>query len=132
MAENKVISLKELIQNKVKYERKNGGEEVKLHLERLDAEIIIETPSKEFCLDVMDMANDKEQAKNTDAYMVYSMIKEPNLKDKELQKAYECKEPTDIVEKIFTLGEIGAIVNKGFESAGFSKGAVSVVEELKN
>lgn len=132
MAENKVISLKELIQNKVKYERKNGGEKVKLHLERLDGEIVIETPTKELCLDVMDMTRDDETAKNADAYMVYSMILEPNLKDKELQKAYECDEPTDIVEKIFTLGEIGYIVNKGFESAGFDKGSVSVVEEVKN
>lgn len=80
----------------------------------------------------MDMTKDEEQAKNADAYMVYSMVKEPNLKDKDLQKAYGCVEPTDIVEKIFTFGEVGYIVNKGFESAGFDKGSVSVVEEIKN
>lgn len=132
MAENKVISLKDLIANKEKFERKNGGELVTLRLERLDANIVIETPSKEFCMDVFDMTNDEERTKQADAYMVYSIVKEPNLKDAELHKAYDCVEPTDIVEKIFTFGEVQAIVNKGFELAGFDKGSVSVVEELKN
>lgn len=127
MADNKVISLKELIQNKVKYERKNGGELMNLHIPRLNAEITIETPTKELCLDVIDMTQDEEQVKNADAYMVYSVIKEPNLKDSELQKAYECVEPTDIVEKIFTRGEITAIVQKCLESAGFNDGGVTQV-----
>lgn len=132
MAENKVLNLKELIQNKVKYERKNGGDLVTLNIPRLDSNIVIETPSKEFCMDVIDMTKDEEQAKNADAYMVYSLVKEPDLKDKELQKAYDCVEPIDIVDKLFTQGEITDIVNFGLESIGLNKGSVSVVNEIKN
>ena len=131
VAEKKVLNLKELIQNKVKYERKDGGELVTLHIPRLEADISIETPSKAFCMDVIDMAQDEEQKKNADAYMVYSVIKEPDLKDKALQQAYDCQVPTDIVEKIFTLGEIADIVNISFESVGIGKGSVSVVDEVK-
>lgn len=132
MTENKVLNLKELIQNKVKYERKDGGELKTLNIPRLGGQIVIETPSKAFCMDVIDMTKDAETGKTADAYLVYSLVKEPDLKDKELQKAYECGEPTDIVDKIFTQGEVADIVNIAFEAAGLSKGAVSVVEEIKN
>lgn len=130
--ERKVLSLKELIQNKVKYQRQDGGEIKTLEIERLGADISIETPSKEFLVDVIDMTNDKDKAKQADAYLVYSLVKEPNLKDKELQEAYDCSEPTDVVEKIFTPGEIGGIVEFAFKSAGMEKGGVKVVEEIKN
>ena len=63
---------------------------------------------------------------------MYTIIKEPNLKDKELQKAYECTEPTDILEQIFTRGEIADISTFALEEAGFKRGTVKVVEMLKN
>jgi len=63
---------------------------------------------------------------------VYSVISEPNLKDKELQKAYECKEPHDIVKKIFTDGEIGDIMDFVIEKGGFKNGRVVEVDDLKN
>lgn len=130
--ERKVLNLKDLIQNKLKYERKDGGEFKTLHVSRLSSDIVIEVPSKDICMDTMDMTRDEEQAKKADEYMVYTIMREPNLKDSELQKAYECAEPTDIVGKLFTPGEITDIANFAFDAAGFSRGSVSVVKELKN
>lgn len=130
--ERKVLSLKELIQNKVKYDRKDGGELKTLHVKRLSSDIVIEVPSKDLCMDTIDMTKDEEQSRKADSYLVYTIMREPNLKDPELQKAYECQEPTDIVEKIFTLGEMTDIVNVAFDAAGLSRGSVSVVNELKN
>ncbi|WP_413362231.1 phage tail assembly chaperone [Lysinibacillus sp. 3P01SB] len=132
LKERKVLSLKELIQNKVKYERKDGGELKTLHVDRLSSDIVIEVPSKDVCMDTIDMTKDEEQAKKADEYIVYTVMREPNLKDSELQKAYECAEPMDIVGKLFTPGEITDISNLAFDAAGFSRGSVSVVKELKN
>ena len=49
---------------------------------------------------------------NSDQYIIYETFVSPNLKDKELQKEFECTEPTDIVNKIFKIGEIAILVGQ--------------------
>lgn len=131
MAEKKVLSLAELIKEKAKYKL---GEETKiaeLKVERLDAVVTIEIPDTQLCMDALDAKDDDTGAK-ADDYLVYTIMQEPNLKDKELQKAYECVEPTDILEMIFTRGEIADIASFALDAAGFKRGTVKAVETLKN
>lgn len=127
----KVLSIGDLIQEKAKY--KLGGETktAELNIERLNANIIIEIPDVALCMDALNQKDD-ETGKKSDDYLVYTIMQEPNLKDKELQKTYECAEPTEILEQIFTRGEIADIATFALDAAGFKRGTVKVVEELKN
>ena len=55
-----------------------------------------------------------------------------NLKDKDLQKAYNCIEPTDIIGKLFKAGEIGNIATAIMKCAGYESLEAKVHEEIKN
>lgn len=124
----KKVTLLELIKNKDKYRAdKEYTEDV--FIERLEGDITIKKPSRALCLEGADLADDING--KSDVHMVYNCCVEPNLKDKELQQAYDCKEPDEIVEKIFTPGEISQISRILFEIAGYSSG-VERVKDLKN
>lgn len=127
----KRLTIQDLIKDKDKNKAKKAGETVVL-VERLGAEIVFENPDRMLCLDAIEMARNPETADNADKFLVYSVMKEPNLKDQELQKAYGCVEPTDIVEEIFEIGEITEIAMLALEKGGVKRGTISVVEDLKN
>lgn len=126
-----ILSVEELIKEKTKFQLSDKPIRKILSIPRLNAKIEIEM-TKSIAIDAMDMTKDEEQAKQADNYLVYTIVQNPNLKDKELQKAYECEEPMDIVQKVFTDGEITDIVEFAFKSVGYERGTVKVVEELKN
>ena len=94
-----------------------------LYIASLDAVITIEEPDGALCRDAIEMEQD-----DGNKYVCYECIKEPNLKSPELQKAFECAAPMDIVEKIFKTGEIPQIAVECMKLAGYSGG----VEEVKN
>lgn len=131
MAEKKVLNLATLIKEKAKYKLGEETKTAELKVDRLDAIITIEIPDTQLCMDALNAKNDDTGAKSDD-YLVYTIMTEPNLKDPELQKAYECTEPTDIVEMIFTRGEIADIAAYALDEAGFKRGTVKAVETLKN
>ena len=54
-----------------------------------------------------------------DEYLILNMVVEPDLRDTQLQKAYECLEPTDIVGRLFDGGEIVAISKAIMKTAGY-------------
>lgn len=97
-----------------------------LYIKSLDGIITIEKPSIETIVDASKIDSGME----SDKYLVYNCIIEPNLKDKELQKVYGCIEPSDIL-KIFEDGEISSIARECMNLAGYS-GSVSVVDDIKN
>lgn len=97
-----------------------------LYIKSLDGVITIEKPSIDLIID----ASKIDEGAESDKYLVYNCIVEPNIKDKELQKAYECVEPTEIL-KIFEDGEISTIAKECMDLAGYN-GSVSVVEDIKN
>ena len=69
----------------------------------------------------------------SDDYILMNTIVAPDLSDKELQKAYGCVEPTDIVGKIFDAGEIVQMVRKIMELAGWRQDIqADLHEEVKN
>ena len=56
---------------------------------------------------------------------------EPDLHSKELQDAYGCTYPEEIVEKLFDAGEITPIAMECMKLAGYID-SVKLVEEVKN
>ena len=121
----KVVSVQDLIKNKEKIQaRKN-----KLYdLEIPDfGTVTIKQPTIGLITEAQNMES------NSDQYIIYETFVSPNLKDKELQKEFECTETTDIVNKIFKIGEIAYIGRAIMECAGFNKDVkYKLHEELKN
>ena len=132
MSENKVskLTLTDLIKNKEKYEVKPDTTS-EIFIERLGASIVVRKPERSLCLECMEMVNDPARSDEADIHMVYNTVVEPNLKDPELHKSFECTEPHDIVGKIFETGEIANISGVGMELAGYHSG-IKKVEDLKN
>lgn len=120
--EKKKLTLIDLIKEKEKYQVKTGTKK-ELYLDQLDATITILQPDRSMVLDAIESESDD--------YMVYNIVIEPNLKDAELQKAYGCVEPMDIVSKIFDPGTISGIAKAGLKLAGYESN-VKAVEDLKN
>lgn len=61
--------------------------------------------------------------------IVLAGMKEPSMKDKALLEYYGCSTPEELLETIFTGGEISAIAEKIIEISGMSG---DVVKEVKN
>ncbi|MBM7607576.1 hypothetical protein JOD29_000820 [Lysinibacillus composti] len=123
---SKRLTVTDLLKEKEKYVMKDNVTE-ELYIERLDATITIQKPSRSLVLE----AHGIEEEGGSDIFLIYNSVTEPNLKDAELQKAFDCKEPTDIVEKVFSPGEIVTIAQYGLSLAGYSD-SVKRVKDLKN
>ena len=119
------ITLDELLKRKEQMlESKKKKKTKSLYVKSLDGTITIESPTG-------DLARDAQELDNGDAYLVYSCVTEPCLKSKELQQAFGCVEPMEIVEKIFDVGEIPQIAVECLKLAGYVDG-VKAVEDIKN
>ena len=126
MANKPVLTLKDILKRKEFFEKKSQ-ETMELEIRELNANIVISKPDKELCVDCLEM----EDAADGDRYLVYEIVKEPNLKDPELQKEFGCVSPIDIVDVIFSPGTVAGIAKEGMRFAGYFDG-VKVVEDLKN
>ena len=124
MSKSTKLTLAELMRRKEQMlASKKNKRTQDLYVKSLDATITIEEPDGALCRDANDM-----EAGEGDKYMCYECIVEPNLKDKELQESFGCKEPMDIVEMIFKAGEIPQIAIECMKLAGYMGG----VETVKN
>ena len=65
-------------------------------------------------------------------FLIHACCLEPNLKDSELLEAYGVKNPIDIVDKLFMVGEVSSIATTLVQKAGFDKDSYKVVEKAKN
>lgn len=128
MNKNTKLTVSELIRRKLQIkEAKAKLKTVEVEIESLGGTITITEPSKSLILDITNMDNQDKANK----FAIYSCVTDPNLRDKELQQEYDCVEPYDIVDKLFSYGEIvqiSAILNN---MIGLSSG-VKIVEEIKN
>ncbi|MGN0149474.1 MAG: hypothetical protein ACI4C7_04405 [Clostridia bacterium] len=121
------ITLDELMKRKEQMlEAKKKKKTRELYIPSLDGTITIQEPSKELVHDVRDM-----EAGEDDKYMTYQSVIDPPLKSQELQDAFECQEPMDIVDKLFADGEIPQISVAAMKLAGYM-GGVKEIEEIKN
>lgn len=124
MSKNTKLTLAELMKRKEQMlQAKKKKETQDLYIKSIDATITIEEPDAALCRDANDM-----EAGEGDKYMCYECIKEPNLKDRELQEAFGCTTPMDIVELIFKAGEIPQIAIECMKLAGYVGG----VDAVKN
>lgn len=124
MTKRTKLTLQELLRRKEQMlEAKKTKATKELYISSIDATITIEEPDGALCRD----ANDMEPGEG-DKYMCYECIKEPNLKAKEVQEAFGCAEPMDVVEAIFKPGEIPQIAIECMKLAGYMGG----VETIKN
>lgn len=86
-----------------------------LYVQSLNGHIKIKKPDEDLVDEVLEFENGREG----DKYMVYSIVTSPNLRDEQLQKAYGCVEPYDIVDKLFEMGEINKISQEAMKMVGF-------------
>lgn len=97
-----------------------------LNIPSLGGEIIVQEPDFELFNEALELAG-----KGGDEYLIYNSVLEPNLRDAQLQQVYGCSEPTDIVRKVFSDGEVAQIARQIIELGGY-RNTVKVVEEIKN
>jgi len=123
--DKKKITLDELLRRKEQMlEAKQKPKTAELFVKSLGGTITVESPTAALARDAQDM-------ENGDVYVVYQCVVEPCLKAKELQTAFACVEPLEIVEKLFEPGEIPQISVECLKLAGYIDG-VARVEETKN
>jgi hypothetical protein len=119
------ITVADLIKNAEAIQKEKKQAKTKdLYVRGLDGAITITQPTDEVIEDALELPG-----KDGDRYLLYHSIVEPNLKDKDLQAAYQCKDPLDIVPALFTQSEIRAIALAALDLAGYGDGRV---EEIKN
>lgn len=132
MNKNTKITLKSLLDKKEQIlNSKKTRKKAELYVKSLDGTITVTAPDRAIITDSAEMGdNDGIMG---DIYVVYQCVTEPALKSKELQDAFECVEPMEIVEKIFLPGEISAIAKELLELAGYDEDGVrNVTDDIKN
>lgn len=118
------LTLDELIRRKEQIFRSKKREETaEIYVKTLDGNIIIRTPSNAIMSDVAEMPTE-----DVNKYIVYNCVISPSLKDSRLQQAYECREPMDIIDKLFLPGEAAQIAKKCMELAGIDEERVVTVK----
>ena len=125
MTKQTKITLQELLRRKEQMlESKKVPKTKELYVNSLGGTIMVEGPTSALAKDAQEMADG-------DTYLVYQCVKDPCLKEKELQQAFGCVEPMEIVEKLFDPGEIPQISVECLRLSGYIDG-VKAVEEIKN
>ena len=126
MKKHTKITIEELVRRKEQMLKSKQQKKTKdLYVKSLDGAITIVEPDAALARDAQEMEE------FGDTYIVYSCVTEPCLKSKELQEAYGCVEPMEIVEKIFDVGEIPQIAVECIKLAGYIDG-VKPIDDLKN
>lgn len=80
------------------------------------------------------VAETNELEDGNEEYLIINSVVEPDLKEPQLLKAYDCIEPTDIVRKLFDAGEIMALSRTIMSTAGYNAGNLEskLHEDAKN
>ncbi|MFA4137144.1 MULTISPECIES: hypothetical protein [unclassified Brevibacillus] len=125
----KTLTVKDLLSRKDQIKNRQL-KTLKLYVDSLDGEIIIQEPPREIAVETLAMAQDDTM--KADQFAVYHCVITPDLKDPVLQKEYGCVEPTDIVEMLFRAGEIAAISGQALKLSGFAGSVRMVDDEIKN
>lgn len=106
------VSVSDLIAKKEKVE---SGKKALYDIETSVGVITTKKPTQAIVTEALDLDE------GGDKYLILNMTVEPDLKDPQLQKAYDCVEPTDIVDKLFDAGEIRALGQAILKTAGFTQ-----------
>lgn len=128
---SKKLTVADLLQQKDQLKQKKQRTQT-LYVESLDAEIVIQEPTRLLALEALEIAQDRTRSDKADAHVIYHCVIEPNLKDPELQKQLGCVEPTDIADIIFRPGEVAAVGGHIMQLAGYGQSVKKLDQDLKN
>lgn len=121
------LTLEELVRRKVQMlEAKGKPKTEELYIESLDGTITITAPTRALVMDSQNMGDNAE----ADAYFVLQIVTDPPLT--QVAKEYGVAEPIDIVDILFTPGEVSQIAQRGLALAGYNTESVRPVKEIKN
>lgn len=119
------VTIEDLLNRKEEIQR---GKKQQFDLETSIGTITVRMPKRSEVLETRGLKDS-----DSDGYLIYQTVVEPDLSNRKLQQAYGCGEPTDIVTALFLPGEIPTLAVKIMELAGFSRNIESKVhEDLKN
>ena len=91
--------------------------------------IIVKQPTLRMIDDILKGQDNRQN----DIELIFETVIEPNLKDKDLQQAYGCTIPSDIVPMLFKPGEVSALARTIMRLAGFGANfEAKIHEEVKN
>ena len=91
--------------------------------------IIVKQPTLRMIDDILKGQDNRQN----DIELIFETVIEPNLKDKDLQQAYGCTIPSDIVPMLFKPGEVSALARTIMRLAGFGASfEAKIHEEIKN
>lgn len=102
---------------------------IKIHVNSLGGYVTLEKPDRKLIADSLQ----KETGLDSNIHVVYNTMIEPDLKDKEAQKAFGVLTPKELLTAILSDGEVSVIAEKLMEVAGYSQNAIRVItDEVKN
>ena len=127
------LSLKDLIAKKMQ----KDSNKMAYHdyfVKSLEGSIVVRKPDRETVLEAMDTLSKDESMSEiykVNKDLIYSHVK--LFQDKELQDAYECVEPDDIVDHLLELDEVMELGGKLIDWNGsIDNKAKEVKSEIKN
>lgn len=123
----KKVTLEQLIKQKDKLQG-NKKEAINVYVESLEGYVVLNKPDRQLIADAQAMDN----AFESNIHLVTYCLVEPDLKDKEAQKAFGVITPKELLQEILNDGEISNLAEELVEQAGFKKGNVRLVKDLKN
>lgn len=123
----KKVTLEDIIKRKDELQ-KSKNKTVKIYIESLDGYVVANKPDRALIADAHDMDN----AIESNIHLVTNCIVEPNLKDKEAQEVFGAYTPKEFLQAILNDGEISYIAEELIEQAGYKKGNVRLVQDIKN
>lgn len=124
------LSAKELIKKRDLINQKKN-KEIEIEVPETGT-FLFRLPTLEDYEDAEAYGKSRKQTTLSNNFLIHACCLEPNLRDSELLKEYECKDPVDIVEKILMFGEITSIADVLVKKAGFDKDNLAVVDKIKN
>lgn len=133
------ITAEMLLKNKGILKERTGEKQGSIVLKELkkklgDGEVKFKSTTMDRIHDLSKQCSDNDY--KLTCMIVYDSLVEPNLKDKELQKGYECKAtPYKIVEELFTAREVKIIGDKISNLSDIPDTKMKeneIIEEIKN
>ena len=119
------LTLDDLIRRKEQIlTNKKRDETAEVFVKSIDGSVIVKSPNSKLLSDVEEM-DDKIAA---NAYIVYNCVISPRLKDQRLQEVYGCREPIEIVDKLFLPGEVVRLADAIVKLAGFDEERVQTIK----
>lgn len=127
---DKKLTLQDLIAKKIlKDEQKDLNKDI--YVESLEGTLNFQKPLEEDIISAIEkMDNGTDMQDNLEAMksLIYKCC--PMLRNAELQKSYEVKDPQDIVKELFTLTERSEIFEELFKMSGVKTDKLN--EQIKN